>query len=375
MELINPNILWGLLAISAPILIHFWNQKKAVTIDWAAMKWLIESQKLKAKGLRLDDLLLLLLRILAMILLVLILSKPLINKLLPKKKNLEKIHFFQKNKTLFENFKFEFSDAIQKKEKVFWLNDLENTIKKTEENLNNNNIQIAYIQTNINILQKKYPEKEIHIYTNHPVDLNLYPNIYLTENLKLHPLKTESENNTKALFFGQYVYVNKKNALVRTNEKPEKKVIDKGDIKVFIDDNKTLKAAFEAIKEVFGFPFEYVQKKEAAEIIFNQNSVYHTIEFKTDGNLETQEIILDLNPETSNIIFNGKLPEIILEILLNHYQISDKNTLISNQQLASIFKTKQSENKTKKMAIDKYLLFLFLGIIMAERYLSLKQNK
>ena len=84
MELINPNILWGLLAISTPILIHFWNQKKAVTIDWAAMKWLIESQKLKAKGLRLDDLLLVILRILALILLVFILSKPLINKLFPR---------------------------------------------------------------------------------------------------------------------------------------------------------------------------------------------------------------------------------------------------------------------------------------------------
>jgi hypothetical protein len=50
MELINPNILWGLAAIAAPILIHFWNQKQARNVDWAAMKWLVETQKLKAKG-------------------------------------------------------------------------------------------------------------------------------------------------------------------------------------------------------------------------------------------------------------------------------------------------------------------------------------
>ena len=86
MELINPNVLWGLAAIAAPILIHFWNQKQAKNVDWAAMKWLVESQKLKAKGFRFDDLLLLILRILAIALLVFIIAKPLLDILIKKDK-------------------------------------------------------------------------------------------------------------------------------------------------------------------------------------------------------------------------------------------------------------------------------------------------
>jgi hypothetical protein len=373
MELINPNILWGLLAISAPILIHLWNQKKTITLDWAAMKWLSENQKLKAKGLRIDDLLLLLLRVLALVLLVFILSKPLINKLLTKNKTLEKIHVFQKNKTLYENFKFEFSVAIQKNEKVYWLNDLENTIKKEDEAITNIKAPIVDIQSKLNILHKNNLNKEIHFYTYQPEGFSTYPNIYLTENIKVHTVKTEPEDRSKALYTGQYIYTNNENILVRSNEKPTKEAFEKPVIKVFIDENPTLKAAFEAIKQVYGFPFEYVKTKQDAEIIYHKE--HHTITFKTVSDLAPEENILNLNPDTSKLVFSGKLPEIVLEKLLHKFQISDLSTAISDQQLAAIFQRKTAKDQTNKMAIDRYLLFLFLGIVMAERYLSLKQNK
>ena len=76
-NLVNPMLLGaGALLVSVPIIIHLLNRRKFKTINWAAMDFLIEADKLNRRRVRLEELLLLLLRCLAVFLIGLILARP-----------------------------------------------------------------------------------------------------------------------------------------------------------------------------------------------------------------------------------------------------------------------------------------------------------
>ena len=66
----------GLLAIAAPIIIHLLNRRRFKTVDWAAMEFLLDAEKKNRRRVRLENLLLLLLRCLAMLLIGLVLARP-----------------------------------------------------------------------------------------------------------------------------------------------------------------------------------------------------------------------------------------------------------------------------------------------------------
>ena len=77
---INPGFLIaGILAISAPIIIHLLNRRRFKKIDWAAMDFLLEAQRLNRRRVRLEEIILLFLRCLAMILIGLFISRPSLN--------------------------------------------------------------------------------------------------------------------------------------------------------------------------------------------------------------------------------------------------------------------------------------------------------
>ena len=52
----------GVLAIASPIIIHLLNKRKFKRVDWAAMDFLLEADKKNRRRVRLENLLLLLLR-------------------------------------------------------------------------------------------------------------------------------------------------------------------------------------------------------------------------------------------------------------------------------------------------------------------------
>ncbi|MGJ8634542.1 MAG: BatA domain-containing protein [Luteolibacter sp.] len=80
MTFLNSIFLWGALAASVPILIHLFSRKRKVVIPWGAMQFLMEKPpRKKAKFLKLNELILLLLRILAVILLALAFARPLVS--------------------------------------------------------------------------------------------------------------------------------------------------------------------------------------------------------------------------------------------------------------------------------------------------------
>ena len=75
--LVNPWLfVFGAIAVSVPIIIHLLNRRKFRIVDWAAMDFLLEADKKNRRRVRLENLLLLLLRCLAIFLIGLLLARP-----------------------------------------------------------------------------------------------------------------------------------------------------------------------------------------------------------------------------------------------------------------------------------------------------------
>ncbi len=76
MNFLNPFLLLGALGIALPILAHLFNQQQVRKTDWAAMQFLNHNVKVRSRQIKLRDVLLLILRCLALLLLVFALARP-----------------------------------------------------------------------------------------------------------------------------------------------------------------------------------------------------------------------------------------------------------------------------------------------------------
>jgi hypothetical protein len=73
---INPMLLWGALAVAAPILIHLLSKRKFRIVNWAAMDFLLEADRRNRRRVQLEHLILLLLRCLAILLIAALVARP-----------------------------------------------------------------------------------------------------------------------------------------------------------------------------------------------------------------------------------------------------------------------------------------------------------
>ncbi|MFK7788188.1 MAG: BatA domain-containing protein [Phycisphaeraceae bacterium] len=76
MTFLNPLLLIGALGIALPILAHLINRQQVQRTDWAAMQFLNRSMRVRSRQIRLRDILLLLMRCLALLLLVFAIARP-----------------------------------------------------------------------------------------------------------------------------------------------------------------------------------------------------------------------------------------------------------------------------------------------------------
>lgn len=76
MSFLNPLLLIGAMGIALPILAHLLNRHQVRHTDWAAMQFLNRSVRVRSRQIKLRDLLLLLLRCMALLLLVFALARP-----------------------------------------------------------------------------------------------------------------------------------------------------------------------------------------------------------------------------------------------------------------------------------------------------------
>lgn len=83
MTFLNPIVLFGLIAASIPVILHLLNLRKLKIIEFSSLRFLKELQKTKIRKLKLKQIILLILRTLAIIFLVLAFSRPTIKSNLP----------------------------------------------------------------------------------------------------------------------------------------------------------------------------------------------------------------------------------------------------------------------------------------------------
>jgi hypothetical protein len=76
MSFLNPFLLFGLGAVAVPIIIHLINRRRIQRVVWAAMRFLRATIEQNQRRLRIEDIILLLLRCLLLILLALALARP-----------------------------------------------------------------------------------------------------------------------------------------------------------------------------------------------------------------------------------------------------------------------------------------------------------
>jgi hypothetical protein len=76
MSFLNPIMLFGLAAVSVPIVIHLLNRRKFQKVVWAAMRFLRISVEQNQRRMRIEDMILLALRCLLLVLLALALARP-----------------------------------------------------------------------------------------------------------------------------------------------------------------------------------------------------------------------------------------------------------------------------------------------------------
>ena len=83
MAFLNPFFLFGLLAAGIPLIIHLWNRRRVVTVDFSSLMFLMAAHRENARRFQLRQLLILLLRMAIVALIALALARPFLTLGLP----------------------------------------------------------------------------------------------------------------------------------------------------------------------------------------------------------------------------------------------------------------------------------------------------
>ncbi|MEA5426612.1 BatA domain-containing protein [Arcicella lustrica] len=397
MESLNPLMLWGTLAIAVPIIIHFWHQKKGKVIYWAATNWLIEKNLQQSRGIRLDNILLLLLRCLLLLLLCFLLSKPFLNTFGSHQAN-KKIHLVQAKAFVTENYKFELQEALKKGEKCYWISEKLLPITDLQQTPQNENLDGGLLQKSLNQLAEVIDKEQINLYFINSESLQTLPHIFVPNTFVLHSLIDTNQQVRPYLGF-----INNKRILIGSNKlltlAPEsiEKGVSKhsGLIKVLIENQDTgekqsIKAALEALAQTYQLAFDLTEKSKpntAYDIVFSSrfpekslsdNTLYifsNTAKWKLLEEKSNQILIPNLlNAQGSEIVFEGLLPEFLGEKIIQHFGLQSEYKSLSHQQLNSLFKAHKYFKAISNDWFSKSLLLLFVLLLALERWIAIYKN-
>lgn len=398
MEFLNPYILWGSLAISIPIVIHFWHQKKGKVIAWAATQWLSEKNLQQSRGIRLDNILLLIIRCLLLLLLSFILSKPLI-KWAKSSTEKGKIHLIQPNQLVVENYKFEIEEALKKGEKCYWLeskpvqfDEINDIPPQALKNIDATNIQIA-----LNEISHAINNQTLELYFVNQQSLAKLPAIFVPTDFKIHSV-IDSSKQTKFLAFSENKksYIDEANLLKtskNTTQLPGESA-NNGALKVGIfnadaNEKKQISAALMALKDIYEWKFEIdneAKNDKKYDIVFSDKPIptsENTLYFFTGAKFwkqitvqNTQNAIYHeelLKPQTNEWVFNGQLPEFLGNKIIDFYNLQANKPLTDNE-LNKIFQVQKYPQKSSNEWFSKSLLLIFILLVGLERWLAITKN-
>ncbi|GAB3510225.1 BatA domain-containing protein [Emticicia fontis] len=407
MELLNPLMLWGGLAIAVPIILHFWHQKKGKVLEWAATQWLIEKNLQQSRGIRLDNILLLLLRCILILLLCFFLSKPLINWANNESAN-KKIHLVQPNSLVVNNFKFEIEEAQKKGEKLYWIQANPIPVEDINQLPTSKDLNPIILQSCLNKIAQVTDKEHLELYFINQQGLAQIGNVFVPNPFSLHTI-VDSLNTVPKPYLAfannnQKLFVNATNQLVATTEldkngKYTDKPILNNTINVLVlntdkTEKQTINASLKALAEVYqmdlGIDTELTDSKKydwvfsdrvpaqskafSASTLFILSNTNNIPNNKLSYQNNILQIPSGLNPQSSELVFNGELPEWFGEILIRYYQLKPASYALSQQQLNGLFKYARHNQAPEESDFSKILLLIFIVILGIERTIAIRKN-
>lgn len=387
MTFIEPFLLWGALAVAIPIALHFWHQKRGKPLPWAATQWLTEQNQQQSRGLRLDNILLLLLRCLLLLLLAILLAQPVLNWF-NRTKTVEKIHLVQSNALVTDNYRFELDEARKKGEQVVLADKLSNAL---------------VLQAAIDKLPSEHTE--LHLYlVNSQVWADI-PAITVPARFRLHTVVDSARRPRPYLILTdtKRLYVDRSGKLTSTAAPDptlsfQSAPVHSGPIRVRLDyrsvpERQTVRAALNALSGVYGLPLSIDDKKTAGaseasyDWVLTDGSRLVLEPAKTPKTLYTvsqngrtpiaHNVIFTtetLTPQTSDLVAGGQLPEWLGEQFIRHYGMTANQLPLSPPTLNALFVPTTARPVAPQAGLQNALTLLFVVLLILERGLSLTKN-
>jgi len=386
MSFLNSIALWGLLAISLPIILHFWNGKRGKTIAWAAMDFLQISENRVSKGIKFENLLVLLLRVAMIILLVMILAKAFWNSD-SIKSDLKIAHVINGDKALWDEFRFEIQQALENEELVFLASDPPQLIESTTSLFEREVLVAQNLQATLDILPAELDSLVIYL-PNSSLDHNFFlssirPNFQISsqENSPF-PSSIQTTENVilKAGPSGILLPQTVKSTDSMNLDFSERSINVSMEIRE--EEKQTVRAALASISEVYGFSFKESEGLDSAQIVFTNQKIenldsekLYFISGVSDYVTEKNELVFAdyFTYSTSEKVRQGQLPELILEEFLEFSGLDKKSGPLDPKSLEQRFLVRE-DSDTEKAKADEWLWVLLLGTLICERYLALKKG-
>ena len=384
MTFIEPFLLWGALAVAIPIAIHFWHQKQGKPLPWAAMQWLTERNQQQSRGLRLDNLLLLIIRCLLLLVLAVLLAQPVLNWL-KKDTTVQRIHLVQPNPLVAAAFRFELDEARKKDEPVV---------------LTNKAVNPLTIQTAIDSLPSE--NTELHLYVVNDKALADVPAITVPARFRLHTVVDSTRRPRPYLLLAdaKRLYIDRTGKLTSTATPDptlsfQNAPVHSGPIHIWLDyrsdlERQTVRAALGALSAVYGLPL-VIDTQKAVNVVYdcvltdqssvasepakNPGTLYivsgNGLTPTTDNLVFTSE---SLTPQTSELVAGGRLPEWLGEQLIRHYGLMTNQVRLNQANLKSLFVASAKPTRTQQAGMQNMLTLLFIGLLVLERWIALTKN-
>ncbi len=378
MTFVEPVFLWASLAVAIPVAIHFWHQKRGRPLPWAAMRWLTEREQQQSRGIKLDNLWLLLVRCLVLLLLAVLLAQPLLNWF-DNQPIVQRVHLVQPNARVTENFRFELAEARKKNEPVV--------------NLANPLNPLA-LQTAITNLPASTTDLYLYV-VNDPALANL-PAIMVPKRFQLHTIVDTLQTQPRPYLpgiGGKKVAVNK--AGVLTGDAVSGLLLQPQPVtdtlRVLLnytskEEQKTVRAALNALCEVYGLLIR-IDEKPAPNLVYDEVLTDQTPEKSNRQTLYvvsgvaqsagTGNVVFTnetLTSQTSERVANGQLPEWLGGYLLRHYGLITDRQPLSQQALQSLFVTANTPEAVQNAGLQQVLILLLVILLIAERGMALTKN-
>ncbi|GAB3181782.1 BatA domain-containing protein [Telluribacter humicola] len=412
MELLQPVMLWGALAVAIPILIHFWHQKKGKVIAWATTQWLHEKNQQQHQGLRLDNLLLLLLRCLVLLVLTFLLSSPVLDTW-NSTTTTQSVHLVQPDSYVTDNYRFELEEALGKREKVYWIDAPVHEVQELRAQPGSTNLNPLQIQSAINQLRQTERlgnNAELHLYLLNQQELATIPFIQVPTQFQLHAVADTSRRPVQEyveLSNDQKLFISADNRLSARPTLPATQrfrdvPVHKGNFAVRLDytdqvQQQIVVAALEALMEVYNLSItldKELQPGKNYDWIFTDRapvtplagSIYVISNGGKQYNIEKMPINTlphvvytgeALQPKTSELVANGQLPEWLGELLVSQYGLQKQVNPLSERELQTLFVRSESDERLTAATgepIQKALLLLFILLVGLERWIAITKN-